>query len=274
MTTKNVSTWEELVDILKDIHSKYSAVKYDDYVQKNLILYRGLADSNWQLDTTLERHSKESWSIGKYYHAIYFCAPQIESFLGTSWDLRNLEDAEKNLSEKFSDFRVSLPHYDYWAYLRHHGFPSPLLDWSKSPYIALFFAFCEQVNSGFVSLYIYIESTHGGKGLRVGAPQITVQHPYVKTHKRHFLQQSYYTIATKVDLDSKDHNFVAHENVFAMEEKRQDILIKIVIPRSIRLKALSILDSYNINYFSLFQTEDSLIKTLSLKELELKYSKV
>jgi hypothetical protein len=31
--------------------------------------------------------------------------------------------------------------YKYFVCLRHYGFPSPLLDWSRSPYFAALFAF-------------------------------------------------------------------------------------------------------------------------------------
>ncbi len=48
----------------------------------------------------------------------------------------------------------------------------------------------------------------------------------------------------------------------------QDVLIKINIPRSERVEALTYLDSIEINRFSLFQTEDSLMKTLLGEKLK------
>ena len=65
---------------------------------------------------------------------IYYCAPEMESFLGTTWNLGEFEETDRNLTDKFSNLMVTIPHFEYWAYLRHHGFPSPLLDWSKSPF--------------------------------------------------------------------------------------------------------------------------------------------
>lgn len=271
METQQVATWSQILDVVQNVERQYSKPVIDGYELKQVILFRGLENSEWQLDTTLERQSNQKWTIQSYTGMIYNCAPQIESFLGSSWNLGTYEELEKEVTRKFTDVRVEIPHYDYWVYLRHHAFPSPLLDWSKSPYVALFFALCEQSKAEYSSLYAYIETPEGSKGGIVGAPMITVQHPYVRTHKRHFLQQSYYTIATEVaEEDRKEHRFVPHEQVFRMNKSDQDLLIKIVFPRSLRLEALATLDKYNINHFSLFQTEESLIKTLALKELELK----
>jgi hypothetical protein len=275
METRQVSTWSEIVELVQGIQRQYSKVVSGGYELKNHVLFRGLANNNWELRTTLERESNKSCTVRSYCELIYRCAPQIESFLGTSRDLGTFEELEKELTEKFDDIFAKIPKYDYWVYLRHHGFPSPLLDWSESPYVALFFALCEQSDAEYSSLYVYVEMPSGSKGWIGSQPRITVLYPYVRTDKRHFLQQSYYTVSTEIHEGyRKEHRFVPHEQVFQMNENDQDFLWKIVFPRSFRREAPAILSEYNINHFSLFQTEDSLIKALAMKELELSLSEL
>lgn len=83
--------------------------------------------------------------------------------------------------------------YRYMAYLRHAGFPSPLLDWSQSPFVAAFFAFRDDqliVKSEKRRIYAYCERPTGGKGMTLGQPFIHTIGPYVQTHHRHFRQRS------------------------------------------------------------------------------------
>lgn len=269
MMTENVSTWNQLVDLLNEIQAKYSEYKVAESSLFPLILYRGQADSDWSLTTSLERHSKKKWTLRSYFELIYYLAPEIESFNGTSWNLNRLSDWEKKLTEEYDAMLPGIPHYEYWIYLRHNGFPSPLLDWSRSPYVALFFAFSEKIAAKKASLYIYIERPKAIKSGIVGAPMITVNYPYVRTHKRHFLQQAYYTIATRQEQNNNEHTFIAHDNIYSENREDQDILIKIEIDQSVRQEALKKLAEYNINHFSLMQTEESLIKTLATKEFDI-----
>jgi len=278
MENIELNSWTEFESCINKIQSEYGTHESKSYeitqpTTKNDILYRGQSDSEWKLKTTLERFSKQKWTLRSYSELLLRCVNQIESFTGTKWNL-DYRKLVKELDENFEEFfQIPTPKYEYefWTYLRHQGFPSPLLDWTYSPYIALFFAFAEQDSAEKASVYAYIETPSGAKSASSGKPQIVVKDPYVTTHKRHYLQQSWYTIAADTDLGKKDYVFVCHEGVFQAKgnrKKDQDILIKINIPRNKRIEVLEYLDVFNINHFSLIQSEESLIRSLAFKEIE------
>jgi len=97
---------------------------------------------------------------------------------------------------------------------------------------------------------------------------ISVQGPYVRAHRRHFLQQCWYTICA--EHGKNGYQFTSHEDVFASERRllNEDVLVKITIPRTERLKMLRDLQSMNITQFSLFQTEEALMRALAFDTIE------
>jgi hypothetical protein len=145
-------------------------------------------------------------------------------------------------------------------YLRHHGFPSPLLDWSRSPYIAAFFAFhsYQDNTEGNIAIYSYIERYGSGKSSSPDEGEVTGLGSYVKTHKRHYIQQCEYTICKKKI--GNGYIYFNHEAPFQQSKDNQDILTKFLIPKTERAKVLARLDLMNINAYSLFGDEDNLRK--------------
>lgn len=263
MEILDVKSWYDYLNIVNDIRERY----YSNKTQyRPIILFRGQKDSDWDLNTTLERISSKKWAVDEYAELTLYCSTRIQSLTEKEFELPTMKALSEMLGRKEEAAQIISPFYHYWVHLRHHGFPSPLLDWTESPYIAAYFAFEERSNASNAAIFAFIEKPRGIKGTWEIPPKITVLGPNVKTHRRHFLQQSRYTICTEID--NGTNQFAHHQEVIETGPPVQDVLIKICIPYSERIKFLSHLYEMNITRLSLFQSEEALMQTLAFKEIE------
>lgn len=228
-------------------------------------LYRGQSNSKWKLKTTLERFSDKKISLTKYYEFAHAAKAKVETFTEKTWEIPD-KLAYKEWVEKQSHTSfIDMPGYEYFAYLRHHGYPSPLLDWTASPYIALFFAYRNiSPSTNYVSIYVYQESAGDIKIGSSDEPHINNFGPYATIHQRHFLQQSSYTICTTKE--TNNFSLVSHEDVKSIEMLKQDLMWKINLPSTERSSVLKRLNKMNINAYSLFLTVDSLMEATAILE--------
>jgi FRG domain len=255
-----LKSWEEFQE---------RAEQFDDPNRKvwDEIWFRGQADAQWPLHTTLERRSGKIRFVAEYLRLIGEIKPAIESFGGVDFQLPAREEIEIRCRQYDLFHWFLLDAITYMAHLRHGGFPSPLLDWTSSPYVAAYFAFSRAKHNGEVAVYAYRERPNNMKIGGSNLPQILSFGPLLKTHKRHFRQQSRYTICVR--FEDGQWLFKPHDEVFGMKDDRnQDLLWKMTIPASDREKALHHFDKFNLNEFTLFDTEEGLLEMLATRVID------
>ena len=254
------ASWEE-----------FKARVHHDYIEEVMgvsPLFRGHAQSDWKLaspwDRKLENGSRD---IG-----------------GTKADRESRSGLLKSILANFKELSVGLPgiryrdldEVDWWAIGRHYGLVTPLLDWTRSPCVAAFFAFTgfvENISPGTLSGYfdpkkflcsgmsrpvavwgLLVDSVNPedreklavGEGL---AKEIELLNPQMDIGHRQRAQRGLFTRLT-------------HNNYFSIEEYLSTLdlpkppLRKYLIPGSEAAKALTELRMMNITFATLFPDLD------------------
>ena len=265
---KDCETWEDFLEYLEQIRQWITDKKQKpDAGFITELVFRGVNDSTFKMEDSLEWKSKKTeYLIVDYYNKILRASLEDEHCIKEKWTLPTLS-YYSNLMKKahgctfrnclfppaYPDVRTS------FLYLRHHGYPSPMLDWTGSPYIAAYFAIEDQkIMAEKVSIFIFLES----KGEPIdGAPGIHTLGPHVDAPDRHFKQESQYTFCVKEEApkpgslkeEPSKKFFASHKDAFAGRPDNQQYRWKCDIPSTEREKIRKLLDSRDITEATLFE---------------------
>ena len=272
------------------------------------VLYRGQREAIWRLESTLDRHRRTSFGTG---HPSRPCpvadygaaARNLQAIVETHTDrVFGKGTRGHNPFPMPSELTTATDplSFEDAVYLRHHGFPSPLLDWTLSPYVAAYFAF-EGATDGIaadddesrVAVHVMRPPRHPYKDYISGRHVLIGQHdgiqywPHAVTGEtRHYDQQSRYTTALRyISYDGGEtgtycydsHEYILREfpqevaadtnNVSAENAIDGAISWKVTIPTRRRGDVLRRLDKMNINAYTMFRTDDALVQTYGVREL-------
>ncbi len=209
--------------------------------------YRGQTDATWKLQTSFHRIAGARINLLDYLNLII---PEVHYHV-CAWhnEIINLQDP--------NEFGAFL------ALLQHHGFPTPLLDWTLSPYIAAYFAFrdiddkspqCDYTKIFIFDFQNWTQHFNQPLDLRNPNPYVSVIRPYAKRNPRIMHQRGAYTVTNVPDMES-------YINARSQETK-QDFLYSVTLPVGQRTQVMRELNLMGINGMALFPGLDGICKTM------------
>lgn len=226
-----VSSWLEFIENIEN-----------NFIDHKEYLFRGHRDSTWKLESTFDRKYKES---------LKKIEPRLRINLSYDELLKtHLENFKKNSIGKRINPNKKLSNNEWWTLGQHYGLDTPLLDWTLSPYIALYFALFNPTtpNSKIRTLWIFSP---------IALQEIAInQEP-----ESEFIKEIDSPVDENIRLLSQKGKFTKTPNGQSIEEFLKDniklqgshpVLFKIDIPENLRELFLRHLNSMNINHSTIF----------------------
>jgi hypothetical protein len=217
----------------------YGNFIYDEMLDYNFV-YRGHRCDNWRLESTLDRLLRKRHGFVRESYA----AEQLERFKYAVRGRRGSHPPELKTEN------------DWWALGQHNGLATPLLDWTVSPYVGAYFAFCNTKSDDTPKRVIYAlaENVIAGKSAEIlkvhkgieRAPIVEFFKPLSDENSRLVSQNGLLTrspIGTDLETWIKQ-SFKGEKSLW--------ILVKILIPSNNRENCLRELNIMNINHLTLF----------------------
>lgn len=228
---------EETPDIYKSIPS--TSESYTIYAR----YYRGHSCEDYRLQSTLERYLEKfgkQIDIEKDYERL---------------QEKYLEHCKRILLNQSIDGYILLPSNlkddDIWAFAQHYQLKTPLLDWTKSFFVALYFAFESQEENQYRVIYELNEFFNVGKKLII--------EPEIKIGNRINAQKGVFTKLSSIELED-----IATMNTNFGDGYVFHRLSKTLISSKLRKDVLAYLASINIDASTIYPDLLGKIKSCEL----------
>jgi hypothetical protein len=251
-----IKSWEHFV-------SQIDTLKQHEESTLPTWIFRGQSDFGWALKPTILRKLE-------YYGFLK------EKALGIEKNVYR-EFTSKYHNYEFKDIpSINKSQLVIWfTIMQHYSCPTRLLDWTFSPYIAIYFTVKDLFEKDG-TLFGYNDSrlnklvSINFKGLKdineeelLDNPDKDLLYSIMPTHvsKRAALQKSTFTISTNI---MRDHETLIDE-IFSLDEKEPNkcYYVKILIPKELKLEFLARLKLMNIEDSVLFPDLDGLGRSIS-----------
>jgi FRG domain len=233
---------------LEDVKSWETFQKFALALEPNRFVFRGHENSTWRLRTSFHRTGRAS--------LMKFAAQDIPA----------LHRHLSGLTTHRFDLGDPLDHASFLHLAQHHGYPTPILDWTHSPFVAAYFAFKDLRRDKLAveqRVRILVLDARGwgndlekGMFLQPGFLHMTLLEPLATNNPRALPQQSISTVTNIDDIEQ----YV--RDAEARSKKRY--LRAIDIPASERRSVMQDLALMGITAGSLFPGIDG--ACLQLKE--------